>query len=122
MKIAVPTMDGTTISEHFGRCKAFMIFEIEGGSILGCKARPNADGAESHTCGDQGHVHSDLSAVLSDCEAVIVKGIGPGAFKAMVKGGRKVYRANTSATPEEAVFRVLGGSLEPLNEGNCTGH
>jgi predicted Fe-Mo cluster-binding NifX family protein len=122
MKIALPTMDGTTISEHFGRCNAFLVFEVQDGTLKGHERRANAESAASHSCGDQGHVHSDLSSLLSDCEAVIVKGIGPGALRAMAKGDRKVYRANASATPEEAVFRMMQGGLELLSEGTCTGH
>ena len=33
MRIAVPTNDGTSISEHFGRSAAFLIFETENGKI-----------------------------------------------------------------------------------------
>jgi len=121
MKIAVPTMDGKTIAEHFGRCNAFLVFEIEDGIIQSREERPNAQGAE-HSCGDQGHFHRDLGSLLADCQAVIAKGIGGGAFKAMVKGGRKVYRASASATPEEVVFRLGKGTLEAIEDGNCTGH
>lgn len=125
MKIALPTMDGKTISEHFGRCKAFMVFEVEGNAIAGCKARPNTQGGgEPHDCGSHGHGHDHgaFARLLSDCQAVIVKGMGPGALKAISEAGLKVYRANPSATPEEAVFRFLSGRLEPLTEGSCAGH
>ena len=33
MRIAVPTNDGISISEHFGRSAAFLIFETENGKI-----------------------------------------------------------------------------------------
>lgn len=125
MKIALPTMDGKTISEHFGRCKAFMIFEVEGGTIVDRKARPNAQGGgESHDCGAEGHGHDHgaFARLLSDCQAVIVKGMGPGAMKAISEAGLKVYRANPSATPEEAVFRLIRGGLETMSEGSCAGH
>ena len=108
MRIAVPTMDGKTISEHFGRCRAFMIFEAEGRTIQGCKARPNAKGGS--------HDHQAFAELLSDCQAVIVKGMGPGSLKALTGAGLEVYRANPSATPEEAIFRFLSGYLKPMEE------
>jgi len=31
MKVAVPTLDGTSICQHFGRSKSFFVFEVDGG-------------------------------------------------------------------------------------------
>ncbi|MBP1628779.1 MAG: Dinitrogenase iron-molybdenum cofactor biosynthesis protein [Holophagaceae bacterium] len=125
MKIALPTMDGKTISDHFGRCRAFLVFELEGSAILGREERPNAQGGgEPHDCGQHGHGHDHgaFARLLSDCQAVIVKNMGPGAARAIEGAGLKIYRANPSATPEEAVFRLMGGGLEPLGEASCGGH
>jgi predicted Fe-Mo cluster-binding NifX family protein len=41
MKIAVSTDDYITVSGHVGRCKGFMIFEIENGEILKVQKRDN---------------------------------------------------------------------------------
>ncbi|WP_005038228.1 NifB/NifX family molybdenum-iron cluster-binding protein [Holophaga foetida] len=125
MKIALPTMDGKTISDHFGRCKTFLVFETEGNAIIGREERTNAQGGgEPHDCGQHGHGHDHgaFARLLSDCQAVIIKGIGPGAVRAIAGAGLKIYMANPSASPEEAVFRLLGGSLEVVNEGSCAGH
>nr|WP_320132643.1 NifB/NifX family molybdenum-iron cluster-binding protein [uncultured Holophaga sp.] len=125
MKIALPTMDGQTISEHFGRCKAFLVYEIEGGLIRGSETRTNAQGGEdAPECGTSGHGHNHgaFAELLSDCEAVIVKGMGGGAVKAIARAGLRIYRANASATPEEAIFRMLQGRLEVVSEGSCAGH
>ena len=42
MRIAIPTNDGASISEHFGRSAAFLIFEIENGQIKRRDSRPTA--------------------------------------------------------------------------------
>lgn len=123
MKIGMPTMDGQTISEHFGRCKAFLVFEVDKGVIVDRQERVNAQGGgEPHDCGGRGHDHGAFVTLLSDCEAVIVRGMGPGASRAMQRAGKRVYQANASATPEEAVFRLLSGGLAPLADGSCAGH
>ena len=51
MRIVVPTNDGTSISEHFGRSAAFLIFEAENGQIKSREMKTN--GAQhSHTQGN----------------------------------------------------------------------
>ena len=39
MKVAVPTVDGTSISQHFGRSKSFFVFDIDDGKVVGRPAR-----------------------------------------------------------------------------------
>ena len=122
MKIALPTLDGKTISDHFGRCKAFLVFSVEGSMISGHELRENAQGGgEAHDCAETGHGHDHgaFARLLSDCQAVIVRGMGAGAAKAMGGAGLKIYQANASATPEEAVFRLLSGGLKQLGAASC---
>ena len=63
MKIAVPTMDGTSISAHFGKSKAFLVFECEGGEIRGRELREN-DQHKAHDPGGECQGHS--ASVLHD--------------------------------------------------------
>jgi len=41
VKIAVPTNDGATLSQHFGRSAAFLMFEVEDGRITSQELRAN---------------------------------------------------------------------------------
>jgi predicted Fe-Mo cluster-binding NifX family protein len=41
MKVAVPTQDGTSISQHFGRSKSLFVFEVEDKKIVGRSVRDN---------------------------------------------------------------------------------
>ena len=34
MKIAIPTNDRTNVEEHFGHCKEFAIYEVEGDKVI----------------------------------------------------------------------------------------
>ena len=54
MKIAVPTNDGLSIAEHFGRSAGFMVFQTENGQIMARELKQNT---AQHTdaqssCGD----------------------------------------------------------------------
>ena len=84
MRIAVPTNDGTSISEHFGRSAEFLIFETENGQIKSRKSKSNA-GKHSHSQGECKHHSSDASsdnhagilATLADCETSDLRGNWP---------------------------------------------
>jgi len=52
MKIAVPTDDGKTISQHFGRARSFAIFEVENGEIV---SKELIDSNTPHSRGEQTH-------------------------------------------------------------------
>jgi len=41
VKIAIPSDDGKSISPHFGRCRCFIIYEIEGNKIKNRTVREN---------------------------------------------------------------------------------
>ena len=41
MKIAVPTNDGLSIAEHFGRSAGFLIFQTENGQITSREMKEN---------------------------------------------------------------------------------
>ena len=43
MKIAVATMDGVSLSQHFGRSKGFVVFEVDGLTVQNRKLRTNDD-------------------------------------------------------------------------------
>jgi predicted Fe-Mo cluster-binding NifX family protein len=82
MRIAVPTNDGVTLSEHFGRSAAFLIFELENGRITKRETRPNrahhaaADGECHHGGGGERHSHAGILTVLAGCDVVLWGGMG----------------------------------------------
>jgi predicted Fe-Mo cluster-binding NifX family protein len=127
MKIAIPSMDGSTISQHFGRCKTFLIFELEGGRIAGRELRENGQGCGGHSheeggASHQGDTHGGFVRLLSDCQVVIAKGIGGGAMQALRGAGIRVALVQDDCSPEEALLRLAGGGLSESGAAACTCH
>ena len=124
MKIAVPTNDGASISEHFGRSAAFLIFETENGQIKSRDLRKNGqehshEGAcDQHSADHQPHSHSGILAALDGCEMVICAGMGQGAANALRDWGMQVI-VTSAGSAEAAVSAHLAGKLTPQKENFC---
>ncbi len=86
LKIAVASNDGNSVDEHFGRARAFHIYEVEddGTSRLveQREIKPGAEGA-----------HGSDAAVeqLSDVNAVLAAQIGPNAQGALTRRGIRSF-------------------------------
>jgi predicted Fe-Mo cluster-binding NifX family protein len=83
-KIAVATNDLNKVTGHIGKCKAFMVFEIDGDKILNKELRENLftnhrlhNHQHNHNHGEGGgHSHAGLIEGLKDCKFLISKGGG----------------------------------------------
>jgi predicted Fe-Mo cluster-binding NifX family protein len=125
MRIAVPTNDGTSISEHFGRSAAFLIFETENGQIKSRRLKSNA-GKHSHARGEHKdpssgiHSHDDtgILTTLEGCETVICAGMGHRAAEALKGRGMQIVFA-APGLAEETVAAYLGGKLTAKEAGIC---
>lgn len=125
MKVAVPTNDGASISEHFGRSASFLIFEIENGQIKSRELKSNgakhshAQGACNHDSADEEpHSHAGILATLDGCEVVICAGIGQRAAEALKGRGTRILIA-APAPADDAVAAFLAGKLSPASEDIC---
>jgi predicted Fe-Mo cluster-binding NifX family protein len=121
MKIAVPSDDGLTVSGHFGRCRDFLVFEIEGNEVRQLAARPNGgchDHGGSPEAGGQAG-HGGFVKVLGDCAVVLCIGIGAGAQEALAAGGIQVVRVAPAGTAGQAVAAYHAGALQPASGGLC---
>ena len=116
MKIAVPTDDGKTISQHFGRARSFAIFEVENGEIV---SKELIDSNTPHSRGEHGHQAGGwFMSALSGCEAVIATGMGRRAIAHFEEVGIKpVFTDVTDA--EEAVKAYSAGTLKSLGRPDC---
>ncbi|MCL4450721.1 MAG: hypothetical protein M1386_05360 [Candidatus Thermoplasmatota archaeon] len=56
MIIGIPTDDGVTVSEHFGRSKNFLIVGVENGKLLSRKIEDNPHNKESDDRAGHGRV------------------------------------------------------------------
>lgn len=123
MKIAVPSNDGLSVSEHFGRSAFFMIFETDKEKIVGEEIRrnnhtPHALGECDHGQNSHGHhSHSAMVRVLADCAVVLCRGIGWRASEDLKKGAIEPFILDRPFTVREAVSHFISGKL--LSTGAC---
>ena len=96
MKIAIATDDGKTVSAHFGRASHFLVVTVEQGKVTNREMREKfshthfASEAHVHTPG-QAHGfdpasqdrHMQMSGSIRDCEAMLCRGMGMGAYDAL---------------------------------------
>ena len=131
MKIAVITEDGKTISQHFGRAPYYLIFTIEDGAIVTKELRDKVGhrqfAQEDHEHASEndprGHgfgAHSDakharMIEAIQDCEAIVVRGMGRGAYLAMEEAHIRPFVTELEDA-EEAVKAYIGGTLADHNE------
>jgi len=126
MKIAIPTDDGTSISEHFGRSAAFLIFEAENGQIKSHEMKTSRQ-RHSHAQGNCGHgsaghaqlSHQGILSALDGCEVVICAGMGHKAAQALKASGIAQILFTSAGPVEEAVSAYLAGTLTPKAESFC---
>lgn len=126
MRIGVPTNDGKTISEHFGRSAAFLVFEIEDGQIKACETRKNGMQHlhEQRACdhaatGSTPHTHEGILSALAGCDVVICAGMGRGAAEALRAGGVGRIVVTAAGPAEEIVAAYLAGKLAPGTKSFC---
>ncbi len=85
-KIAVATNDQIRVTGHIGRCKAFIICQIDDGKIIKKEVMENIftahvgnqhlQGSNDNQHDNHQHNHSNLIDALKDCKYLISKGGG----------------------------------------------
>jgi predicted Fe-Mo cluster-binding NifX family protein len=127
MKIAVITDDEKAISQHFGRAPYYLVATIENGQIVQRERRdklghahfsnePHA--AESHGADPHGHGfdpaaqnrHARMAAAITDCEALLCRGMGAGAYQSMQQAGIRPVVTDI-ANIDEAVQAYVEGRI-----------
>jgi predicted Fe-Mo cluster-binding NifX family protein len=119
MKIAIACM-GRTVSQHFGHCENFMIFETDQAKVLSETSVKNP-----------GHRPGFLPNFLGDqgVETVIVGGIGGGAIEIFNERGITVI-TGARGNARSAAEAYLNGTLkstgaechEHAHADSCGGH
>ncbi|HWP68791.1 MAG TPA: NifB/NifX family molybdenum-iron cluster-binding protein [Rectinemataceae bacterium] len=112
MKIAVPSRDGL-VDEHFGHCKEFLIFRVEGEKLIEEQSIPSAEG-----CGCK----SGIAAVLarSGVTHLVAGNMGEGAVRVLGAQGITVIRGASGQT-RAAAEAFAKGSFADSGVG-CAGH
>lgn len=131
MKIAAVSEDGKTISQHFGRAPIYIVVTVEDGAITNREQRDKAGHRqfaqanhshthmhEGQTKTDQGHGtgpaaqdrHSLMAAAISDCDAILTRGMGRGAYQAMQASGIQPVITDIPVI-DDAVMAYVDGTI-----------
>ncbi len=124
MKIAAITDDGKTISLHFGRAAHYMVMTVEDGKIIDRElcdklghnhfsSQPHGDDVPGQPHGMDAasqNKHLQMSEAIIDCEALLCRGMGRGAYISMEQ--RNIRPVVTDiANIEEAVLAYVRGEI-----------
>ena len=126
MKIAVASIDGTSVSQHFGQSRCFIVFDVADGKIVGREVRdntftPHAQGqCQGHGYGygrgtehshHGAHSHAAVVGALQDCQALLCRGMGGRAAAELQANGIRPVVFADDVSPEEAVAGLVAGTL-----------
>jgi predicted Fe-Mo cluster-binding NifX family protein len=122
MKIAIASDDRINLALHFGRTRGFLVYELDGGQILGSEYVENTFTGHSsnHKFENHGHHHSHgrILEALHDCDAIISHGMGRRMMDDFERAGKQVFIAS-AASAEDAVKQYLSGSLKHDPSRSC---
>jgi len=122
VKVACVTDDGRTISQHFGRATYYAVLTVEDGKIVARELRDKM-GHQHYASQDQAtgehhgldaashNKHVSMADVISDCEALLCRGMGYGAYASMQQLGIKPVVTDVEDV-EDAVQAYVEGRLQ----------
>lgn len=123
MKVACVTDDGRTISQHFGRATRYAVYTVDAGQITSCELRDKlghhhfaaqettqAPGERRGTDPASHGRHASMAEAINDCEALLCRGMGYGAYQSMQEFGITPVVTDVPAC-EEAVQAYIEGRL-----------
>ena len=124
MKIAAITDDGKSISQHFGRADYYLVVTVENGQIVNREMRDKL--SHSHFANEphepeipgQPHGfspasqdrHARMAQAITDCEALLCRGMGMGAYESMKTYGIRPIVTEIVAI-DDAVKAYIDGSI-----------
>ena len=132
-KIAIATDDQKRVTGHIGRCRGFMIYEIDGGKIINKETRENQftnhrmGGAHHHHHGEgeghggqgQGrHSHEHLINGLKDCSYLISSGGGWRVVEDLKQHNITTLFTNVESI-DDAVNKFINGELKNETDLVC---
>ena len=129
-KIALPSDDGVSIAEHFGKSTQFIVFETEDNKIINTEIRTNTHASTVEGgCGNAGphahgqhHSHDDIVGLLEDCSIVICHGMGHCAANALHARGIEPIIVGEISSAHAAVTAYLNGNLIASTRSFCQCH
>jgi len=132
-RIALPTDDGTTLCQHFGRAHFYKVVEITDGKVTSAELRDkfaHVHGEENHGEFDVSHekVHGRMADAAHGCDTIIAGGMGGGAMNALTASGYTVMQTDMGNLDEivetyrAGTFVNLAGKVSCHHEGGGHGN
>ena len=130
MKIAAITDDGNTISQHFGRAAYYLVATVENGQIVKREIRQkmghNQFANEAHEPEVPGQPHGidaashnkhlQMAEAITDCEALLCRGMGMGAYESMKARGIRPVVTDIASVDEAVIAYVEGRIVDYVNK------
>lgn len=129
IKVAFVTDDGNTISQHFGRARFYEVVTIEDGKITHRERREKAghhtfhgqeEHGEHHGPGHGFDEHSQgkhrmMVGVITDCQMLVARGMGNGAYQHMLNANIKPIITNIPKI-DDAIQEIIKGTIVNFTE------
>jgi predicted Fe-Mo cluster-binding NifX family protein len=123
-KIACITDDGRTISQHFGRALHYAVLTIDDGQVVARELRDKL-GHQQFSAQEEEEVpgqrhgtdaashdkHVGMAQAIQDCEVLLCRGMGYGAYQSMQQVGIRPVVTN-EVEIDAAVQAYIEGRLE----------
>ena len=133
MKVAIVTVDGVTVSQHFGRSPFYRIIEIRDSNVVNEEIRKRGTGHFAANSNRENHhevshfneqgrhgygadadaKHRSMVNEIGDCDVLIAGGMGSGAYESFKRAGLDVILTDLMYI-EDVVNALISGNLENL--------
>jgi predicted Fe-Mo cluster-binding NifX family protein len=128
MRIAVASDDGVDVAAHTGRCRGFVVFDVDGPEATRSEYRPNTYTAHArgecsgdHQHADQQHSHGALLDAIADCRVLVTRGLGPRLIADLAAQGVEAYVCEATQA-NEAAHQYAQGRLAKAAGCSCCRH
>ncbi|MGB5847454.1 MAG: NifB/NifX family molybdenum-iron cluster-binding protein [Ignavibacteriaceae bacterium] len=126
MKIAVATNNEETVAGHVGKCRGFLVYQIEEQKINRIELRENifthhAQGKHQHEHHGGGHRHARLVEGLGDCNYLIFKSGGWRMIENLQENNIGPILTDEKFA-DDAVNKFIKGELETRQLEDCNDH
>jgi predicted Fe-Mo cluster-binding NifX family protein len=117
-RIAIASDSGRDVSSHFGRAPLYVVLTMKNGHVVAREERPkftpHVTGGQHMHQHDQGQHslhHSAMVDPILDCQVVVARGMGDGAYIHLTEAGLDVLLSELH-TVEEVASAIESGSIQ----------
>jgi len=122
-RVAVASDDGRNVATHFGRCRYFVVYDVEDSRVVNREARENRFTQHARGgCGgsdEQPHSHAGIVEALSGCDAVLCRGMGWRAAEELGRNGITPTVLSRETDADGAVADYIAGATSELSDFCC---